>query len=62
MTDITKCPGTDCDVRDKCYRFTAPDGGDRQSWVEPPTERPCPMFWGYGQQRVMDQLEEIVGK
>lgn len=59
MTDITKCHGTGCEMRVVCYRFTAP-AHEMQSWVEPPTERPCPMFWGYGQQRVMDQLEEIV--
>ena len=26
MADITKCKGIDCPIRDKCYRFTAPDG------------------------------------
>ena len=26
MTDITKCFGEDCDKRDDCYRYTAPDG------------------------------------
>lgn len=59
MTDITKCQGTGCDVRDKCYRFTAP-AGEWQSWFMP-TERPCPMFWGDKQEAIMDKLKEIVG-
>ena len=27
MSDVTKCPGTDCPIRDTCYRFTAPSSG-----------------------------------
>lgn len=27
MTDITKCPGDGCPLRDKCWRYLAPDEG-----------------------------------
>lgn len=37
MSDITKCKGTDCPVKEGCYRFTAPDNGQYQSYfVEVP--------------------------
>jgi len=26
MTDITKCANTECTIKNKCYRHTAPDG------------------------------------
>jgi len=33
MADITKCANSeDCELKDNCYRHTANDGGDRQSW------------------------------
>ena len=46
MADISKCKGTDCPLKEKCYRFTAPTG-ERQSWF---TETPfkdgeCEYYW-----------------
>lgn len=32
MTDITKCLGTDCPFKERCYRFTAPSNRLRQSY------------------------------
>lgn len=26
MTDISKCNGFECPIRDKCYRYTGPSG------------------------------------
>lgn len=31
MADITKCPGTNCPIKEQCNRFTA-ESGERQSW------------------------------
>lgn len=46
MADITMCPGQNCDVRHKCYRYTAPFSKVWQSvFAEAPKERPCPHFW-----------------
>ena len=33
MTDISKCAGTGCSDKDRCYRFTAPSS-NYQSWSE----------------------------
>jgi len=32
MPDITMCKGTDCKLRDECYRYTAIPSEYRQSW------------------------------
>ena len=47
MSDITKCPGIGCPVKDDCYRFNA-ESGYRQSWFAiPPFESifECDYFW-----------------
>lgn len=59
MADIAKCQGENCDRRQDCYRYTAP-ASEWQAWLETPTERPCPMFWGEPQRALMAQLEDIV--
>jgi len=51
MADITKCSGDNCPIKDKCYRFTAPDSTLLQSYfMEPPfyiknAHVICEMFW-----------------
>ena len=35
MSDLTKCEGTGCIVKDSCYRYTAPDS-DRQPYFSTP--------------------------
>lgn len=32
MTDITKCTGMGCPIRDTCYRYTAQVSSKRQAW------------------------------
>lgn len=32
MSDIIKCPGKDCTLKEDCYRFTAPVNEYRQSY------------------------------
>lgn len=34
MADITKCEGTECPLKEKCYRFTAPTSDFRQSYYD----------------------------
>jgi len=36
MADITKCSGVGCRVKDKCYRFFAPDSYHQSYFAEPP--------------------------
>jgi len=38
MADITKCAGQGCDIKEQCYRYTAPSSEYRQAWNE---------FWVY---------------
>ncbi|MBO6179436.1 MAG: hypothetical protein J6O04_09695 [Selenomonadaceae bacterium] len=46
MADITMCRGENCDVREKCYRYTAPVSRYWQSvFAETPTGKPCEHFW-----------------
>lgn len=62
MPDITKCEGTDCPVKEKCYRFTARDSEFRQSYfVTPPyKDGKCDHFWGENQEAIWDQLKSIM--
>ena len=64
MPDITMCFGDDCPVKYNCHRFTAKPSEYRQSYfVNPPHENgKCIHFWGDAQERIMKQLEDIVGK
>jgi hypothetical protein len=46
MSDITMCSGVGCDLKHKCYRFTA----ERSKWqfwfsVVPIKDGKCNMFW-----------------
>ncbi len=34
MPDISKCPGVDCPIKEKCWRFTSPDSGFLQSYIQ----------------------------
>ena len=51
MADISMCPGTECPVKEKCYRFTATASEFMQSYFfEPPFEIKdgvvtCEMYW-----------------
>jgi len=47
MADITMCSGEVCDLKDKCYRFTAPKSKFRQSYFcEPPIkDGKCDIYW-----------------
>ena len=65
MTDITKCNGVDCPVRDKCYRFTAKDGIWQSYLFSPPFEIidgkfTCDMYWGEGAEGIWKQLNDIM--
>jgi hypothetical protein len=64
MSDITKCPGIGCPVKNDCYRFNA-ESGYRQSWfVKAPGEInegkfTCDMYWGEQAEGIWNQLVEI---
>jgi hypothetical protein len=62
MSDITKCIGTDCPHKEKCYRFTAPADKYHQAYFAgtPIKDGKCDMFWGEAQISILNQLKEIV--
>lgn len=49
--DISKCANKECPLRDKCWRFTAPDSPYRQAYadfefkVNEKGEVKCEYFW-----------------
>lgn len=45
MPDITMCHGTNCEVKTKCYRFTATPSENWQSYFEGiPSDSGCDYF------------------
>lgn len=62
--DISKCSGEGCPIKDRCYRYTS-KAGTRQFYIQPPFKIEdgkftCEMYWGEGQQGILEQLEKIV--
>lgn len=49
MSDISKCMGTNCPLKKKCYRFTATPSEYLQSWfMEEPYDtetKTCDFYW-----------------
>lgn len=46
MTDITKCKGNNCPLKNTCYRFTAPSDRYQSFFLEVPyKEGKCEQFW-----------------
>lgn len=48
MSDITHCPGGDCPVRDRCYRYRALAYGRFDAFGAPPWDasaQRCEHFW-----------------
>lgn len=65
MADITCCPGTNCPVKEECYRFTAPKSEYGQSYFfETPGKTvddkfTCEMFWGDNAESIWNNLKDI---
>jgi len=61
MSDITKCNGINCPVKESCKRFTA-ESGFRQSWFteSPIKDGKCEMYWGTAQESIMQELKNIM--
>ena len=48
MADITCCQGTNCPLKEKCYRFTAPRGRYQSYFTEVPYDlekQECEHYW-----------------
>ena len=46
MADVSKCSGTNCPLKETCYRFTAPNSELWQSWMTsvPIKDGKCEMY------------------
>ena len=65
MADITKCKGTDCPVKEVCYRYTAPEGMMQAYFTEVPgklenNKFSCNMYWGKESREIYEKLNHIV--
>lgn len=47
MSDITKCSGDNCPLKESCFRYIAKDNPLWQSWfsVTPIKDNTCEHFW-----------------
>jgi hypothetical protein len=60
MTDITKCTGEGCPLKETCYRFTATTGMYQSFFLEVPIRNgKCEYYWGETSQSTYEQLKEI---
>ena len=62
--DITKCKGTNCPIKESCYRFTATENEVLQAYfVEPPIkDGKCEMYWGEHANYLINYLKDIMNK
>lgn len=62
MADICMCKGTDCPLKESCYRYTANKNEILQSYFkEPPVkDGKCEMYWGNIYDNVEEEEEEEV--
>lgn len=46
MSDISKCRGTNCPMKESCYRYTATDGMMQSYFLHVPLKNnECDMYW-----------------
>jgi hypothetical protein len=60
MTDITKCTGEGCPLKESCYRYTS-DISMLQSYfiTLPYKDQECDMYWSESSQQVFNLLKKI---
>jgi hypothetical protein len=67
MSDITKCYGADCPMKESCKRFTAKPNEFAQSYfLDPPYHIndggfSCDMYWGATAEGVWGTLQDAIG-
>lgn len=68
MPDITMCEGTNCPIKEKCFRFTAKPSEFIQSYFsDAPGEMQdnkftCSYFWGENAQNIWNQINNIINE
>lgn len=65
MSDITKCKGVNCPVKEHCYRFTAPADYLQSYFVDSPGEHhddgkfTCDSYWGKNADKIREKKKLI---
>ena len=61
MSDITKCNGAGCKIKESCYRYMAKSSEPQSYFLESPIkDGKCEMYWGETAQSVYNQLKDIM--
>jgi hypothetical protein len=60
MSDITKCTGEGCPLKESCYRYKVDSSMMQSYFLEPPyKDSNCDMYWGDNSQQVFNLLKNI---
>ncbi len=63
MSDITKCRGVNCRIKDQCKRYTAKESVWQSYFMESPIkDNKCDMYWGEQNESIFNQLKTILNK
>lgn len=63
MSDITKCRGVNCPIKDQCKRYTAKESVWQSYFMESPIkDGKCDMYWGENAEAIFNQLKGILNK
>lgn len=61
MSDITKCKGEGCPIKDHCKRYTAKESVSQSYFMKSPIEDgKCDMYWGENSENIFNQLKTIM--
>ena len=61
MADICMCKGTNCPVKENCYRFTAKADEYQSYFVDAPIkDGKCEYYWGENAENIFNELKETV--
>ena len=61
MADICMCKGTNCPVKENCYRFTAKADEYQSYFVDAPIkDGKCEYYWGENADNIFNELKETV--
>jgi len=62
MSDITKCKGQNCPIKQKCKRYTAKSVWQSYFMESPIKDGRCDMYWGEDAESIFNQLKTITKK
>ena len=60
MPDTTMCKGTNCNLKEKCYRYKATPSDWQSYFTEPPLKKDgtCKYLLGFGNQMVSKRFKK----